>query len=209
VTTYLTVAAVAYLLGSVPFGYLLVRAFRGEDIRATGSGNIGATNVARSAPALGLATLLLDAGKGALAVLFALWRHGGQAAPEADPQMYLLGAVAAVAAIVGHIFPVWLRFRGGKGVATSIGSFLVLAPWALLLTLLTFALVLALSRYVSLGSMIAVGLFPLFLYLFYPAAPRAALVVVGLGAALIIASHHQNIRRIVAGTEGRLERARA
>jgi len=112
-------AAFSYLLGSIPFGYVLLRIFRGQDVRQTGSGNIGATNVARSSPALGILTLLLDALKGAAAV--AVTR-----ALFPDPMM--LAAVAALFAILGHIFPVWLRFRGGKGVATGLGSFLMLAP---------------------------------------------------------------------------------
>jgi acyl phosphate:glycerol-3-phosphate acyltransferase len=193
------VAAVAYLLGSIPFGYLLVKAVRGQDIRATGSGNIGATNVARAgAPGLGAATLLLDAAKGAAAVLFALWLQPH----EQVAQAYLVGSVAAVFAIAGHIFPIWLLFRGGKGVATAIGSFLVLAPAALGLTLAVFVLVAAAFRYVSLASIISVGLFPLFFALLYRA-PAEALAVVVVGAAVIIASHHQNIRRLRAGTEPR------
>lgn len=206
-SSYLLAAGFAYLAGSIPFGYLLVRAFRGQDIRATGSGNIGATNVARSAPGLGLATLLLDAGKGAAAVLFALWLASGETGtglgPRPAPEMYFLGSLAALFAIAGHIFPVWLGFRGGKGVATAIGSFLVLAPLALAATLTTFAVVAALFRYVSLASMIAVGLFPLFLAWFYAGIPGEALAAVALGAVIIIASHHQNIRRLLAGTESR------
>src|SRR5579863_1353181 len=120
----LITAGIGYLLGSIPFGYLLVRRFRGADVRTTGSGNIGATNVARTSPALGAATLLLDALKGAAAVLLVSIIFRG----ERD-----LAFVAALAAVAGHIFPVWLGFRGGKGVATGLGSFLLLTPKAILL----------------------------------------------------------------------------
>src|SRR6478609_3728897 len=124
-TIYLIVAVVAYLLGSIPFGYLLVRIFRGEDIRQTGSGNIGATNVARSgAKGLGILTLVLDVLKGFVAVVIAqhIARRYG------FPQGYDIAAAAALAAVVGHCFPVWLGFRGGKGVATALGVFLALVP---------------------------------------------------------------------------------
>jgi glycerol-3-phosphate acyltransferase PlsY len=202
---YLIVCAAAYLLGSLPFGYLLVKIFRGQDIRTAGSGNIGATNVARSgSPLLGLVTLLLDAGKGAAAVLLALWMLPHEQAGEA----WLAGSLAAVFTIAGHVFSLWLRFRGGKGVATAIGSFLVLAPAALALTLAVFALVAASFRYVSLASMISVGLFPVFFLLFYRV-PAEALAIVSVGAVIIIASHHQNIRRLRAGTEPRFSLGRA
>ena len=124
------IAICSYLLGSIPFGYVLVRLFQGADIRERGSGNIGATNVARTSPTLGLITLLLDAAKGYLAVYLAFLF------PEAlDPfstQRILIASVAAALAITGHIFPVWLKFRGGKGVATALGSFVWLAPKAVL-----------------------------------------------------------------------------
>src|SRR5450759_4615018 len=112
---YLITAAVSYLLGSIPFGYLLVRIFKGEDVRTGGSGNIGATNVARKSPALGVATLVLDAAKGLAAVLVARVLFSG-------PHQQLIMTTAALFAVLGHLFPVWLKFRGGKGVATSLGS---------------------------------------------------------------------------------------
>src|SRR5438552_18862797 len=115
---YFLVAFIAYLCGSIPFGYILVRIFRGQDVRATGRGNIGATNVARTAPALGVATLLLDGFKGFFPVFAVLGR-------TADARLV---AVAALFAVAGHLFPVWLKFRGGKGVATAVGAFLALAP---------------------------------------------------------------------------------
>ena len=134
--------SIAYLLGSIPFGYLLVRIFRNEDIRAQGSGNIGATNVARSgAKGLGLATLVLDAGKAYLAVMIA--KH-------IAPGMYDVAVAAAIAAILGHVFPVWLKFRGGKGVASALGVFLALTWPSGLAVLLVFVAIFALTRYVSL-----------------------------------------------------------
>ena len=156
----LFIAALSYLLGSIPFGYLLVRIFRGEDVRQSGSGNIGATNVSRTSPALGLATLLLDALKGTVAVVLA-----SRLSIVGAGKPYSVMAMAALFAVVGHIFPVWLRFRGGKGVATALGSFLVIAPKALLLAVAIFVLMVVIFRYVSLGSMVAVTSFPvLFLY---------------------------------------------
>ena len=119
---FLLTAVFSYLLGSIPFGYLLVRTFRGEDVRQSGSGNIGATNVSRKSPVLGVLTLLLDAAKGVAAVLLARTVFPGQP---------LIAVLAAVFAILGHVFPVWLGFRGGKGVATGLGSFLVLVPKAM------------------------------------------------------------------------------
>src|SRR5271154_1468939 len=133
----------AYLLGSIPFGYLLVRIFRKQDIREQGSGNIGATNVARSgAKGLGLATLLLDLSKAYVAVVIAA---------HLAPGMYDVAVAAAVAAVVGHVFPVWLGFRGGKGVASALGVFLALSPPLALSILIVFAIVFALTRYVSLA----------------------------------------------------------
>src|ERR1700737_5052274 len=116
---YLIPAAVSYLLGSIPFGYVLVRIFKHEDVRTLGSGNIGATNVARKSPALGIATLVLDAAKGLAAVLVARVLFSG-------PHQQLIMTTAALFAVVGHLFPVWLKFRGGKGVATRFGAFILL-----------------------------------------------------------------------------------
>ncbi len=187
------VAAVSYLLGSIPFGFILVRIFRGQDVRKTGSGNIGATNVARSSPVLGLLTLVLDALKGLAAV--ALTR-------AFFPGRNVLAAVAALFAIVGHMFPIWLKFRGGKGVATGLGSFVLLAPKTLVLTAGVFIAIVLLLRRVSLGSILAVALFPLLAWLLheYGAAPQM-LALMATASALIIARHHQNIRRLLAGTE--------
>ncbi len=189
--------AVSYLLGSIPFGFIFVRVFRGQDVRKTGSGNIGATNVARSSPALGVLTLVLDALKGLAAV--ALTR-------AFFPGRNVLAGLAALFAIVGHMFPIWLKFRGGKGVATAMGSFALLAPASLLVTGGIFiALVLAFRR-VSLGSIVAVALFPAMAWLLhdYAGAPQV-LGFMAIASLLIIARHHQNIGRLLAGTEPRFQ----
>jgi acyl phosphate:glycerol-3-phosphate acyltransferase len=190
----LITAVLSYILGSIPFGYILVRIFRGQDIRRSGSGNIGATNVARSSPALGVVTLALDAVKGLAAVVIAR---------AIFPQQQKLAAVAALFAIVGHILPVWLKFRGGKGVATALGGFVMLTPKAVLAVLGIFIGVVLAFRYVSLGSIIAVALFPLLAWLIgyrdFPIGVSAS------AALLIIARHHENIRRLIAGTEPRFQ----
>jgi glycerol-3-phosphate acyltransferase PlsY len=185
----------AYLLGSIPFGYVLVKIFRKQDIRATGSGNIGATNVARSgAKGLGIATLILDLAKGYIAVIIA---------QHLAPANYDLAVAAAVAAILGHVFPVWLTFRGGKGVATALGVFLALNWPSALCTLAVFVVVFLLTRYVSLASIIAAATFPIFAFYFVPY--RTPIVIAGLLfiPLLIIVKHHQNIRRLLSGTESR------
>jgi acyl phosphate:glycerol-3-phosphate acyltransferase len=187
--------SVAYLLGSIPFGYLLVRIFRNEDIREKGSGNIGATNVARSgAKGLGLATLLLDMGKAYVAVLLA--RH-------LAPGLYDIAVAAAVGAVVGHVFPVWLGFRGGKGVASALGVFLALTWPSAVAILLVFAVVFALTRYVSLASIVGSATFPLFAFHFVK--PWTPMVMFGFLfiPLLVIVKHHGNIRRLLDGTESR------
>ncbi|MBZ5649885.1 MAG: glycerol-3-phosphate 1-O-acyltransferase PlsY [Acidobacteriia bacterium] len=190
-------AAFSYLLGSIPFGFLLVRIFRGQDVRLTGSGNIGATNVARSSPALGLLTLVLDAFKGLAAVALTRVFYPGD---------NLLAALAALFAVMGHMFPLWLKFRGGKGVATALGSFGLLAPKALLLTLGVFIAVVLVFRRVSLGSMLAVALLPIFAWLLHDYSEAAqVLALMAVASVLIIARHHQNIRRLLAGTEPRFQ----
>lgn len=196
---YLLTVAIGYLLGSIPSGYLLVKAFQGQDIRKTGSGNIGATNVARTSPRLGVATLLLDALKGLLAVSVVLY----WITPPPASRTTLAG-LAALSAVLGHIFPVWLRFRGGKGVATGLGSFVLLAPKSILVMLVMFIAIIFVFRYVSLGSIIVVALFPLLAWLLdeYKDAP-VSLALMALSSILIIAKHHQNIRRLRARTEPR------
>src|SRR5262245_60023231 len=132
---FLTILLVSYLLGSIPFGYLLVRIFRGQDVRKSGSGNIGATNVACSSPLLGLITLLLDAAKGSASVAIAI-RFSGHW-DSLHPQ--ICAALAAFGAVIGHMFPVWLKFKGGKGVATALGAFALVAPKAILIAIGVFA----------------------------------------------------------------------
>jgi acyl phosphate:glycerol-3-phosphate acyltransferase len=194
-------SAASYMLGSIPFGYLLVRAFRGTDIRQSGSGNIGATNVARTSPALGIGTLVLDGMKGFSAVaLTRFWL-----APRGNMSAAVLCADAALFAIVGHVFPLWLRFRGGKGVATGLGSFLMLAPKAILVMIGVFAAIVLAFRYVSLGSILVVALFPVLAWVLdgYQNEPFA-IACFAVASVLIIAKHHANIRRLIAGTENRL-----
>jgi glycerol-3-phosphate acyltransferase PlsY len=188
---------IAYLLGSIPFGYLIVRWQKGIDVRSTGSGSIGATNVMRNLGLIGfVATFLLDFAKGAAAVLLAARWTG-------DAPVWVAGA--AVAAVVGHCFPVWLKLRGGKGVATAAGVFFVLAPIQVGIAVAIFVVVLALGRYVSLGSIIAVGAFPvLFQVQVHP--PPALVVGAAACALVIIARHQSNIRRLLQGTENRLGR---
>jgi glycerol-3-phosphate acyltransferase PlsY len=191
------IPVLSYLLGSVPFGYLLVKSFQGKDIRTFGSGNIGATNVFRKSRLTGILTLVFDAGKGALAVLVAGWLSGG------DP---LWQSIAAVAAIAGHIFTIWLKFKGGKGVATGCGAFLALCPPAVVTTLVLFVLVLVFTRYISLASIAATALFPLWAYLY--GFPAPVLYWGGAGALLIVVKHHENIRRLLSGTESKFSAGR-
>ncbi|MGB8468825.1 MAG: glycerol-3-phosphate 1-O-acyltransferase PlsY [Candidatus Sulfotelmatobacter sp.] len=197
----LIIAALSYLLGSIPFGYLLVRIFRGEDVRQSGSGNIGATNVSRKSPALGVATLLLDAAKGtgAVALSYVVADH-----IVAIPSLEQL-ALGALFAVVGHVFPVWLKFRGGKGVATGLGAFALIAPKAVLIAVGIFIVVVVISRYVSLGSIVAVAAFPFVAWRigqFYLS--PTALALISLTSLLILVKHRQNLRRLWAGTESRL-----
>ena len=200
------VLIVAYLIGSIPFGYLIVRLTGRGDVRETGSGGTGATNVSRRAgKAAGVLTLVLDAAKGALAALVAGVALSGQ---RATTNVRWVVAAAAVAVVVGHIFPVWLKFRGGKGVATAAGAFFMVAPFALLCAGIVFVIVAVLTRYVSLASLAAAVLIPFFLWLqkwlIQPAADiRPPLTAAVAGALLIIFAHRANIRRLISGTESK------
>jgi glycerol-3-phosphate acyltransferase PlsY len=187
-----------YVLGSIPFGYLLVRAQSGGDVRAIGSGNIGATNVARTAGvSVGLATLVLDAAKG----FFAVWLAGHFSDGNIRFMMY-----AGLAAILGHIFPVWLKFSGGKGVATALGVFLMISWAAVAAAVAIFAIVVVFWQYVSLASVSAAAALPLLVYSFYApghAPPAAVTAGTLLAAVLVIVKHRANIERLMAGTEPR------
>lgn len=208
---YIIVPAVAYLIGSIPFGYILVRLFKKQDIRATGSGNIGATNVARTAPGLGIATLVLDALKGFLPV----WFIGRYILISYDADVTggaVLISLAALFAVAGHVFPVWLGFRGGKGVATATGVFLVLCPQGVGLSLLVFLVVLVVTRYVSLASILATACFPVFAYALLRSASwntKPVLLASVVISILIIVKHHENIRRLFSGTENKFGRKKA
>src|SRR5437763_6734145 len=167
---YLIAAGTAYFLGSIPFGYILVRFFLKHDIRTTGSGNIGATNVARSgAKGLAIATLVLDAGKGfaAVALTFAFFAYALVHDPGSE-FTGMLGGIAGLSAVLGHMFPPWLKFRGGKGVATAVGAFAVLAPKSVAAALVIFIIVVAATRYVSLGSMLGAASVPITAYVWPP-----------------------------------------
>ena len=194
--TVLLIPAVAYLLGSIPFGLLVGRVFGRGDVRKEGSGNIGATNVSRVAgPLAGILTLLLDGAKGAAAVLVA-GRYSN------DSAMWMV--IAGLAALVGHCFPVWLKFKGGKGVATAAGVYLALCPPAFLAGLILFLLVAGFSRYVSLGSVAAAVAMPLLMYFLW-APHHAPPLVITFGAlavaVLIVYKHDGNLQRLVEGTE--------
>jgi glycerol-3-phosphate acyltransferase PlsY len=199
-TAFVLTAAGSYLLGSIPFGYILVRVFRGQDVRQTGSGNIGATNVSRTSKGLGVLTLMLDALKGLVAVAITRMIF-----PD---HKTLLGA-AALFAVVGHMFPVWLGFRGGKGVATGLGSFVALTPKTILVMVAIFVVIFLAFRYVSLASILTVALFPLLAWLLEPCrdAPQV-LAFLSAASFLIVAKHHENIRRLLAHTESRFQWSR-
>jgi acyl phosphate:glycerol-3-phosphate acyltransferase len=196
--TVLLIPFAAYLLGSIPFGLLLAKLFGGGDVRKAGSGNIGATNVTRVAgPLAGILTLALDTAKGTAAV----WLAGRVTNDSATWMM-----IGAFAVLVGHCFPVWLKCKGGKGVATALGVFLALSPLAAVSALLLFIICVAYWRYVSLGSVAAAAAMPLLIYFLW--APRhAPPIIVDLGtlaiAALVIYKHDGNLQRLVDGTEPR------
>jgi glycerol-3-phosphate acyltransferase PlsY len=194
---FLISAIAAYLLGSIPFGYLLVRFVTGEDVRASGSGNIGATNVARKSPALGIATLVLDAAKGFAAVYVT-------GVVFSAPHRHLLMSTAALFAVCGHLFPIWLKFRGGKGVATSLGAFLPLTPKTILCLVALFILLAVAFRYVSLGSIAVAAAFPLLAWALGEYREPLDLVIIAIVSVLVIWKHRQNITRLTSGTESRI-----
>jgi glycerol-3-phosphate acyltransferase PlsY len=184
----------AYLLGSIPFAFLWSRRWSAVDLRSVGSGNLGAANVMRaSGVPSGIAVALLDAGKGALAVALASRLSGNDAAAP---------AAAGLAAIVGHIYPIWMRFRGGKGVATACGVFSVLTPAAIPAALAIFIGVVWLTRYISLGSVVASLALPPIAYA--TGAPAPAVVAAFGAAAIIVFRHRSNLGRLRTGTERRI-----
>lgn len=231
------VIVVAYLLGSIPFGYLIVRATQGADVRETGSGGTGATNVSRRAgKAAGVITLVLDALKGAAAVAIAklilglpIFGGGGHIGPPlqalggsnlgghvlightgSPEDVFWWVAAAGIAVIVGHIFPVWLRFRGGKGVATGIGVFLMLAPIAVAFAAVVFVVAVAWTRYVSLGSILSAVAIPVFVLLqdalIWPVESMAPIMSIAIaGAALIVFAHRENVGRLISGSESKFK----
>lgn len=214
----LFIIVTSYLLGSIPFGYLLVLIFQGEDVRLSGSGNIGATNVSRKSPLLGVLTLILDALKGSTAVVLGMilspaferipvsavpWRQLLPA--SSSPSVVGWAALAALFAVLGHIFPVWLKFRGGKGVATGLGSFILIAPKSVAVAVILFIVVVLVFRYVSLGSIVAVSLFPALTWSLNEFGKSwQALACISLASLAIVLKHHQNIYRLLGGTERRI-----
>ena len=191
---------IAYLLGAIPFGFLVVRLTTGKDVRASGSGNIGATNVLRTTgktPAI--ITLVLDIAKGFAAVwIAALLTH--HELTESGPDVALWISLAALAVMAGHSYPVFLRFKGGKAVACFIGAFLYLTPEALLAVLVLFLLVVAGTKHISAGSVVAAGTFPLAVWLIlHP--PAEVLIAAVIAGAFIVYRHKTNLERIHAGTE--------
>lgn len=205
-STYLIIAGVAYLLGAIPFGFLLVWLVRKQDIRATGSGNIGATNVLRSgAKGLGVLTFLLDGAKGYAAVAVANWLGRNQGSTP----LYSLAIVAGLFVILGHMFPIWLSFKGGKGVATAFGVFLALCPRAALYAFLLWIVLVALTRYVSLASIVAAAVLP-FLTLWLSPGRYGWIsgTLVFVCCWIVIVKHRQNIQRLMLGTENRFGSSR-
>jgi glycerol-3-phosphate acyltransferase PlsY len=199
------ILGLSYLLGSIPFGYLLVRIFRGEDVRRSGSGNIGATNVSRKSPALGAMTLLLDAAKGFVAVQLAGALSG---VPAGNVHLQRAMAAASLFAIIGHMFPLWLGFHGGKGVATALGAFLRFAPQAVLIAVIIFLVVTLVSRRISLGSIVTAMLFPSIVWMLKLTKDPGVLGLIGAAALLIVGRHHENVRRLLSGEEPRFSLGR-
>jgi acyl phosphate:glycerol-3-phosphate acyltransferase len=202
----------AYLIGSIPFSYLVVRAFAGADIRQHGSRNVGATNVARSfGKTPGIVALLLDIAKGYAAVVVARWivaRPGWPIAasmsggPLQSKEFWI--ALAGLVAVLGHMFPLWLRFHGGKGVATATGSFLALDPIVVAAAVIVFILVLITTRFVSLASILSSASIPIFFHFLAVNAPFWRVMLSIPIVIAVILKHHSNIARLVNGTERRM-----
>ncbi len=198
----------AYLIGSIPFSFIVARLASGKDIRKHGSGNVGATNVARTVgSAWGAVALVLDAAKGWGAVALARWVAGGDfASAEAADRATLWIALAAIAVVLGHMFPVWLRFHGGKGVATAAGAFLALDARAFLMTLVVFVVIEGLTRYVALASMLSAATMPLVLRFIRHEAFWIVVSSIVISIAIIL-KHHSNIARLAQGTEPKYPRS--
>lgn len=200
----------AYLVGSIPFSFLVVRLVAGRDLREEGSRNVGATNVARTVGKVpGIIALLLDIAKGYAAVAMARWmvaQPGWPFAPGTAPweSREFWVALAGVIAVLAHMYPVWLRFHGGKGVATAGGVFLAMNPIVIAGALIVFAIVVILSRFVSLASIITAASIPLLMRFLVTAAPFWHIVASIAIAIAVIAKHHSNIARLVGGTERRM-----
>jgi glycerol-3-phosphate acyltransferase PlsY len=202
--------ALAYLIGSIPFSFLIVKLVAGKDVREHGSQNVGATNVARTAGKLpGVFALLLDIAKGYAAVALARWfvaQPSWPFEPGVQPwesrEFWI--AFAGLVAVIGHLYPVWLRFHGGKGVATAAGVFLALDPLVLLAAMIVFAIVVLVFRYVSLASIVTAASIPVFFRFLANDAPFWRIIISIVIALLVIVKHHSNISRLAAGTERKL-----
>ena len=205
--SFVVASAIAYLLGSIPFGLILVRTFRGMDVRQTGSGNIGSANVARLSRGLGVWTLILDSAKGYVAVIIAraIANHSAAGTGALRYVGIVVGA-SALFAVLGHMFSIFLKFKGGKGVATAMGAFLAILPLAVLIAALLYVAIYAFSHYTSLASITSAGLFPVIAgILMTPAERQVVLPFIAAVCLIIVVKHHQNIRRLLSGTENRLE----
>lgn len=208
--TEISALILAYLLGSIPFGHLIVKLKTGQDVRASGSGATGATNVLRTAgKTLGILTFALDIVKGVVAVLLARWLTS---LGSGDTTWVVAGA--AILAILGHIFPVWLGFKAGKGVATGLGVFLAIAPVAALCAFAIFILIVAKTRYISLGSIVStVIMIPLILlwngWVWPSQYLVQMLVAITVVAAVIVFKHGENIKRLMSGTENKFGQKKA
>lgn len=206
----LALVAVAYLAGSIPFSFLIVKLVAGKDVRELGSRNVGATNVARTAGKLpGIIALLLDLAKGYAVIAIARWMTAQPGWPfEAGLQPWqsreMWIALAGLIAVLGHMFPVWLRFHGGKGVATATGVFLALNPTVVAASLIVFAIVLLIFRYVSLASIVSAASIPIFFRYLVGDASFWHIVFSMAIALAVIAKHHSNIARLAEGTERKL-----